>query len=241
MVLLNTSGETKQELQDDLESFLHVLTWVVVRYSRSNLSGNERAAYLKMVFDKAKPVEGGIRGGEKKRELLKNGDEWTPSEWLTNSPLEHSPLNGLLNELAKTLGVRYRPAHSDARLQRIDSLLEEATGETQVVLLESAPYQYRLHQQRISNHDWMIKTMQAAVDGVGWPDNDKAIPLDLGHSALALGPAARMDVKRYTEQDQQRKSSKSLKSGPSSASLKRQAESSEVGGRVKRKKSQLKS
>lgn len=233
MILQITSGEVNQVLQDDLESFLHILTWVAVRYARNDLSGDDRVAYLKHVFDAYQPIQGKVSGGVGKRDKLMSGF-WTPIGWLTDSPLVRSPLDKLLNDIAQALGVRYRPTPSDAAFQNLDLKLQTC-DEGMLKLLEELPtYQYRISQDRISNHDWMIKTLREAIRADGWPVSDEAVQLDLGQASFVSEQTGQLELSKYVLLDEQRKNSKSL---PRSSSLKRQADSDDVGGSAKRKKS----
>jgi hypothetical protein len=47
-----------QDFEDDLESFLHVLTWTSVRYCPSNLTAQERTTYLRTTFDEVDEKNG---------------------------------------------------------------------------------------------------------------------------------------------------------------------------------------
>ncbi|KIJ59740.1 hypothetical protein HYDPIDRAFT_43874 [Hydnomerulius pinastri MD-312] len=61
------------DFQDDLESFLHVLAWMTVRYVPSSLKSNDREAHLKFMYDESQEGEEGCKvGGWRKSQAFED-------------------------------------------------------------------------------------------------------------------------------------------------------------------------
>lgn len=62
-------------LTDDLESFLHVLSWVALRFTPHQLTTKDLTDLLVTVFDNAYVEDDGCpRGGRAKRNFMKGND-----------------------------------------------------------------------------------------------------------------------------------------------------------------------
>jgi hypothetical protein len=147
----------KHELVDDLESFLHVVTWVALCFSSHNLSQKSLEELLLRAYDEGHVERSGLEvGGEGKRAALLSGGVAARVKFKGRSKLD-----ALLNVLAKGLAARYGD----------DSSTEEDEEERVVM---QARRQKRLG--RVQTSDWMLKQGRDALEVRGdWPDADNAV------------------------------------------------------------------
>ncbi|GJJ09153.1 hypothetical protein Clacol_003375 [Clathrus columnatus] len=146
-----------QDLTDDVESFIHVLTWVSFRYAKHNLSNETVNAYLASIFDRAYYEKDGLaKGGDAKMNYLNY-----PSQ-LIGTEFENPILKELLISITDTIAVKYRraPTLRDARgdvtfLNRLLDYHKEGLG-----ILEDS--------------EWIIKEIALALELPNWPPDDKS-------------------------------------------------------------------
>jgi hypothetical protein len=147
----------KHELVDDLESFLHVVTWVALCFSSHSLSQKGLEELLLTVFDEGHVEPSGMEvGGRNKRNALMSGGVAATVKFK-----DRSKLDSLLGILAEHLAARYERENP-----------VEGKPELQKVLLA-----YR--RERISDlqtSDWILKQGRDALQIRGdWPDADNAV------------------------------------------------------------------
>ncbi|KAG2131428.1 uncharacterized protein EDB93DRAFT_1108121 [Suillus bovinus] len=125
------SDPTKhQDFEDDLESFLHVLTWTAIRYCPSNLTAQERSSYLSLIFDEVQEKNGVYVGGDCKCGRLKLENlkrrSWFPLmiraylqnpdlTWPTDDKAERLPLG------AKSTATKRQKAQNSNRINSQDA------------------------------------------------------------------------------------------------------------------------
>jgi hypothetical protein len=107
-VLLSASGPILHTLEDDLESIVHVATWLGMRFMSNNLK--DCAARLAAMFDEIIPhAKGTHTGGTTKKQYLVNPlfSDLTTGK-LQRLQIEHNkPYSILLYDLAKLFSDRY--------------------------------------------------------------------------------------------------------------------------------------
>lgn len=134
----------KQRLVDDLESFLHVVTWLALCFSSHSLSQESLEELLLRVFDEGHVERSGLEvGGGGKRDALVGGGIAATVKFK-----DRLKLDALLKVLANHLASRYECENP-----------VEGKPELQKVLLA-----YR--QERISNlqtSDWMLNQGRVAL------------------------------------------------------------------------------
>ena len=89
---------------DDLEFFLHVLSWVGIRYVDNVMPDDDRSAHLKEVFHECAFRNNILSGGQQKRLRLSYGS-YIPNTLAFKKP---SPLLQLLKDIAEVFKWRYR-------------------------------------------------------------------------------------------------------------------------------------
>jgi hypothetical protein len=111
MLLMNTNHV--HTLADDLESFLHVLSWVALRFTPHGLSTKALTDLLVSMFDHSYEEDGFARGGDIKRDCLIGGR-------VMKSNFQQEKLSTLIKVLTATCAVRYEdpPSDEDLKLYR---------------------------------------------------------------------------------------------------------------------------
>ncbi|KIJ59178.1 hypothetical protein HYDPIDRAFT_118768 [Hydnomerulius pinastri MD-312] len=163
-LLQNTHKD--HELQDDLESFLHVLNWAMVRYVPSDLTPDTRRNYLLDMFGMARPQDGTVVGGRVKLSALR-GEVYAPRCRLTKP----SRLLALIVALSKPFAARYAnvPSPFDAQ----DTSVPGDEWDRHVEDLLAQRDEKRL--QYLKTSHWFISVMTQTIgEKTGWPTDDKA-------------------------------------------------------------------
>ncbi|KAH7887107.1 hypothetical protein F5I97DRAFT_1106621 [Phlebopus sp. FC_14] len=158
-------AEKRHELQDDLESFVHVLAWTTVRYVRNRMSPDQRRVYLKM-YDENDSVHGKTVGGSIKAFRFKT------QEYVSDITLAHpSPLLDLLGTLSDVFTSRYAKPPTDSQRQRYERLKQ--TDDAAAKDLPAHNYYEGL--EHLATSQWFIATFQESLASPGWLDNDGAV------------------------------------------------------------------
>jgi hypothetical protein len=147
----------KHELVDDLESFLHVVTWVALCFSPHNLSQKSLEELLLRAYDEGHIERSGLEvGGEGKRAALLSGGVAARVKFK-----DRSKLDALLKVLAKGLAARYED----------DSFIEYEEVERAVMLTY-----HQKRTERVQTSNWMLKQGRDALQVRGdWRDADNAV------------------------------------------------------------------
>ena len=149
-------------LTDDLESFLHVLGWMTLRYvpAIDGYSAVERGWDMAM-FNEYLDEGYWKRGGNSKALAL--GSMSYPSQ--TFRPRTKTPLLQLIRSLSEpfeSLYSRRLPSDSDSDDDRDD------------VLASMNRCRYDRNMQRLHHPSWFIQRMETALNKKVWPTDDKA-------------------------------------------------------------------
>jgi hypothetical protein len=193
-----------QDFEDDLESFLHVLTWTPIRYCPSNLTAQERSSYLSLIFDEVHERNGVYVGGEvKSGRLVKN--KYLPSELVAFSA--GSPLLDLLREINPPFAVRYQdpPSKEDFHAyEKTKTSVEDSTTPFWVNILANMTYgQYQQKLENLKRPSWFPLMIRAYLQNpdLTWPANDKAERLPLGAKPAATKKQKAQNSNRINSQD----------------------------------------
>ena len=182
------------ELEDDRESCLHVLTWMSLCHtelssandaelSSSNDTELSSSMYMElddsnvtwrdllMPFDEAFKVGDGVRGGIHKQVSLT--DNKIPRHVKFN---DRPHLDALIEELTETFAFRYKKLTKDD-FKKFDEL--EATGLHSEELLAAHPvFNYRDRMSSLQSRGWLVKTFRHHLAGDPWPTSDKPLEKD---------------------------------------------------------------
>src|ERR1700689_280189 len=107
-------NEKYNELEDDRESCLHVLTWTALRFTNHTISGGGTSRFLR-AFDEEYEDEEGVKGGDLKRGFL------ATREIPRVVKFDRRPqLDALIEELTETFAIRYEKPPSTKDLQALE-------------------------------------------------------------------------------------------------------------------------
>jgi len=157
---------------DDLESFLHVLSWVPIRYLDNTMTSQARSKYLKEVFDEV-TFEGDVTlGGEQKRLRLRDGS-YIPNTLAFKKP---TPLLQLLKDIAEVFKWRYTEIPEQDR-QDFAALTRLVAGNPEYTdLIEKSPvHKHDSAMKHLANASWLIHVLNHSLSSdFTWPTDDKA-------------------------------------------------------------------
>jgi hypothetical protein len=113
-VALLQDNEKHNELEDDRESCLHVLTWTALRFTKHAISNNGTVMKFLRAFDEAYDDGNGVQGGGLKMKSLLSRDISEEVKFKDRPQLDR-----LVEKLTETFAVRYeRPLFSRAQEDR---------------------------------------------------------------------------------------------------------------------------
>jgi len=127
---------------DDLESFVHVLTWAAIKYARNDLTPVNRTRHLRK-FDS-------IFGGDDKAEFIGMG-----MTAIVRIGLNRKPFSAVLKAIYSGFGHRYG---STEQLKLEDE--DEAAAEAELKKLETHDWLYNILRNALEDSEW-----KAATDG----------------------------------------------------------------------------
>ncbi|KAI6001337.1 hypothetical protein EDD15DRAFT_2542179, partial [Pisolithus albus] len=140
-------------LEDDIESFVHVLGWTVLSFLPSPMDRYERADLVSYLYDHSfRDTTGRERGGRAK-EVQFNAGNYPPDDFTLTEP---SPILELIRELALPFRARYEDPPTAANWKTFEAfntlvlngqLREEA-------LYDLLVHRYQLGIHRLSSSEW---------------------------------------------------------------------------------------
>jgi len=165
---------------DDLESFLHVLSWVPIRYLDNTMTCQARSKHLKEVFDEV-TFEGDFTlGGEQKRTRLVYSS-YIPR---TLGFKEPSPLLQLLKDIAEVFKWRYiEISEKDRQDFAVITRLIAGTPEYTIYTEGSLVHKHDSAMKKLEDASWFLDTLNYSLSSdFTWPADDKAslswLPVD---------------------------------------------------------------
>jgi hypothetical protein len=170
-LLRNIFAEHK--LEDDNESFLHVLAWSTIRFVPSTWPSRARTAHLRDIYDSSTILPDNNVGSQVKADRLLAGI-YIPKLQL----LQPSPILNLLESLASPFSARYVTPPADTERRIYESIKYAASMVNPHIGAEAYEthrvHQYDLSMQRLTSSKWFIDTMENALAEDGWPEADEA-------------------------------------------------------------------
>src|ERR1700722_1171102 len=167
--LLMSSKPPVHTLADDLESFLHVLSWVALRFTSHDLDSKALTDLLTTMFDHSYLGEdGSARGGLSKKMSLVSGE-------IPKIGFRQPILQKLLEDLTTTLAVRYegRPP-DDGRAEQDDDNPEQRQFN---ILLKNR------YQRRLAVRIGCCICLPSVANRNMWPQHDKSVENRLSYKA----------------------------------------------------------
>ena len=152
-------GGESHTVADDLESFLHVLSWVALRFMPHGMSAKELTDLLARVYDYSFEGDHGTTGGQAKKASLLAGT-------INDSGFTNHKISDLLETLTEIVAARYTKIKAVDPKKALDSNeLEYAKRGSEVMLKR---------RELLDSGDWMLKTFRnsAADNDPPWPTDD---------------------------------------------------------------------
>lgn len=144
----------KHSLADDLESFVHVLSWLALNFMPHELPPGDLTNLMQVFFDEAFPGPKGItKGGTVKR---------LSSRLIPSSGFRNERITRLLTKLTDCIAVRYEDEPVKERFRSQQSY-------------DDAKDDYTERQTQLGTSDWMLEAfMNAVADRSAWPSDDRS-------------------------------------------------------------------
>jgi len=151
-------------LADDLESFLHVLSWVALRFMDHDLDSERLSSLLATMFDYSYESKDGVaQGGVAKKNFLIGAE-------ILASGFRNNNIVSLLAVLTKTIAARYEapPIQFDMYLSMPGQNFTD-----QITAASAAAHQEKL--KALETSDWILETFRkVTANRRAWPPADKS-------------------------------------------------------------------
>ncbi|ESK89211.1 hypothetical protein Moror_5187, partial [Moniliophthora roreri MCA 2997] len=162
-LLSNTPGTVEHTLVDDLESFFHVLCYVVLVHCPHEFPNTKLKRHLKKVYDAwffedEDDEEGEVVGGDEKAEALAH------LFILKKAELPYDPLRDLVTALEDVIGVRYRdrPTEEEREAYKALSNINDVPNH---VLKQQSVWRYDEAMRKLSeSSQWMLDAFNEALE-----------------------------------------------------------------------------
>ena len=157
-------------LTDDLESFLHVLGWLTLRYvpAIDTYSALRRGRDLVMFDEHDREEDHCEQGGHLKSYILGAGQY--PSS--TYQPRSETPLLKLMQELSKPLKSLYGKPPTDEDRNKVDVPKSQYDEDLEDLSRDIRRYDRDIEQ--LQSPSWFINQIQMTFNRQDWPADDKA-------------------------------------------------------------------
>ena len=158
-------------LADDLESFLHVLGWMTLRYvpAIDGYSAVQRGRDM-TIFDEYLDEGYWREGGNSKSNAL--GCESYPSR--TFQPRTRTPLFQLLQDLSDPFKSLYRRPLKNDRQSDIDTEGNDDDDTNNIIANATLAHCYETDMKRLQHPNWFVKQIKRTLEKKAWPTDDKA-------------------------------------------------------------------
>ena len=140
------------ELEDDRESCLHVLTWTALRFTKHTCSEGDSSMFLR-AFDEEYEDQEGVKGGDLKRGFL------ATREIPRVVKFDRRPqLDALIEELTETFAVRYEKPPSAEQLDVLNQMLSSNVPPS--FLHKNTAFKYQKHLNDLVVPSWLVVPSQ---------------------------------------------------------------------------------
>jgi len=152
------------ELEDDRESCLHVLTWTALRFTKHTCS--EDSSMFLRAFD-GEYEDKGVKGGDLKRGFL------ATREIPRVVKFDRSPhLDALIRELTEAFAARYEEPPSDEDFETLKDM--QSNNAPPSYLYSNAAFKYKKRLYDLTAPSWLVDTFRRHLNMDCWPLSDKA-------------------------------------------------------------------
>jgi len=206
-VALLRNNDKCNELEDDRESCLHVLTWTALRCTNHTISGGSTSRFLR-AFDEEYEDEESIKGGDLKRGFL------ATREIPHAVKFDHRPhLDKLIRELTEAFAVRYEEPPSAKDLQALEDA--QIANVPESVMTNLPAFSYRKCLDNLAAPSWLVDTFRHNLNPDLWPSSDKfrRQPIGTGSSKKRAREQGKLEVRMPGTKSQRRSDGSGSRSG----------------------------
>jgi hypothetical protein len=195
------------ELADDRESCLHVLTWTALRFTKHTISGGGSNKFLR-AFDEQYEDEDGVKGGDLKKGFFLGRDIPRMVKF------DHRPqLDALIRELTEAFAARYEepPPHGD-----FEALKDMQSNNVPPSYLQSnAAFKHQKRLNDLATPSWFVDTFRRHLNAEPWPPSDEAQgqPIGTGSGRKRVREQGKLDLRNPPMKSQKRSNGSRLRSG----------------------------
>ncbi|KAI6161826.1 hypothetical protein EDD17DRAFT_1896753 [Pisolithus thermaeus] len=156
-------GRTVHTLQDDIESFVHVLGWTILCYLPGLMDEVSRREWVRLMYDCSRRNERGQEIGGERKSMNLQLDHYLPREFKL---WERSPILELIQTLASPFRVRYcnPPTEADKRLYDFVRVEFSNGLLTEEMLNADSMHKYTLCVEQLKNSQWFLSILQDALE-----------------------------------------------------------------------------
>ena len=177
------------ELEDDRESCLHVLTWTALRFTKHTISGGGSNRFLR-AFDEEYEDEDGVKGGDLKKGFLLGRDIPRTVKF------DRRPqLDALIRELTEAFAARYEepPPHEDFEVLKD----MQSNNAPPSYLYSNSAFKYQKRLNDLISPSWLVDTFRRFLDIDTWPLSDKARgqPISTGSSKKRARDEGKLELR----------------------------------------------
>jgi hypothetical protein len=194
------------ELEDDRESCLHVLTWTALHFTNHTISGSGTTRFFR-AFDEEYEDEEGVRGGDLKKGFLLGRD--IPRVFKFD---RRPQLDALIEELTETFTVRYEKPPT---ANQLDVLNMQSSNIPSSFLDENTAFKYQKRLNDLMAPSWLVDTFWRYLDTHPWPPSDKMRrqPVSTGSSKKRARDQGKLELQIPATKSQKRSDSSGSRSG----------------------------
>src|ERR1700729_423635 len=142
------ANEKYNELEDDRESCLHVLTWTALRFTKHTISKGRSSDFLR-AFDEEYKNEDGVKGGPLKKGFLATHE--IPRVVKFD---RHLQLDALIRELTEAFAVRYEEPPSDEDFKTLKDM--QSNNAPPSYLHSNAAFKYKRCLYDLVAPSWLV-------------------------------------------------------------------------------------
>ena len=148
---------------DDWESFFHVLSWVVLRFTKHGLSSAQLTKELENTYDDSYMDGGKVYGGGNKERCI------ISRFMASRAQIPPGPLLDLLGDLVDVCAVRYEDPPSTEDEEEYKRFLQHVTQDSSLEPF-AANLVFKRYQDRKENLNalWMLGRFREAVNSQSW-------------------------------------------------------------------------
>ncbi|KAG7093803.1 hypothetical protein E1B28_007445 [Marasmius oreades] len=172
--LLLAKKPTLHVLADDLESYFHVLSLQVLKYTKHGMPLYDLANYIKKVYEEVSVVGEGSADSHRPPQGGHSKSWSLVVRSMTLLPVPNDVLHSLLDDLEDVLRVRYLPKPRDADkkglrdIERLEQELATAQGERRKILRQThaawqAAREYTEYTKRLEDHNLVLGLFDRAT------------------------------------------------------------------------------